>query len=78
LSNVPVPQGHGKPDVTLTIDVQNERDAIVHPYPFDVSPLPLAFEGRLVFKQSYAKQEEFLENFYSADRIGISYKLSAA
>jgi hypothetical protein len=78
LSNVPVPQGHGKPDVTLTIDVQNEREAIVDPYPFDVSPLPLSFQGRLVPKRSYSRQEEFLENFYNAERIGINYRLSTA
>jgi hypothetical protein len=64
--------------VTLTIDVQNEREAVVDPYPFDISPLPLSFEGRLVAKQSYSQQEEFLQNFYAADRIGISYKLRAA
>ncbi|HET7393273.1 MAG TPA: DUF3891 family protein [Candidatus Binatia bacterium] len=78
LSNVPVPVDDGKPDVTLTIDVQNEREAIVSPYPFDVSPLPLSFEGRLVPNRSYSKQEEYLEDFYKAERIGISYVLKAA
>ena len=78
LSNVPVPVGDGKPDVTLTIDVQNEREAIVSPYPFDVSPLPVSFEGRLVPNRSYSKQEEYLEDFYQAERIGISYSLKAA
>jgi Protein of unknown function (DUF3891) len=78
LSNIPVPVADGKPDVTLTIGVQNEREAIVSPYPFDVSPLPVSFEGRLVPNRSYSKQEEFLENFYKAERIGISYTLKAA
>ena len=78
LSNIPVPVGDGKPDVTLTIDVQNEREAIVSPYPFDVSPLPVSFEGRLVPNRSYSKQEEYLEDFYQAERIGISYSLKAA
>ena len=77
LSNVPVPVADGKPNVTLTIDVQNEREAIVSPYPFDVSPLPLSFEGRLVPNRSYSKQEDFLEDFYSAERIGIRYSLTA-
>ena len=75
LSNVPVPVTEGKPDVTLTIDVQNEHEAIVSPYPFDVSPLPLSFEGRLVPNRSYSKQEEFLDDFYSAERISINYQL---
>jgi hypothetical protein len=78
LSNIPVPVGDGKPDVTLTIDVQNEREAIVSPYPFDVSPLPVSFEGRLMPNRSYSKQEEYLEDFYQAERIGISYSLKAA
>jgi hypothetical protein len=78
LANVPVPVAPGKPDVTLTIDVRNEREAIVSPYPFDVSPLPVSFEGRLVPNRSYTKQEDFLEDFYKAERIGISYALKAA
>jgi Protein of unknown function (DUF3891) len=78
LSNVPVPTAPGKPDATLTIDVQNECDAIVHPYPFDASPLQVSFEGRLVSNRSYPNQEEFLEEFYKAQRIGIDYSLRAA
>ena len=77
LSNVPVPVADGTPDITLTIDVQNEYEAIVQPYPFDISPLPLSFEGRLLPNRSYARPEEFLEDFYSAERIGIRYSLSA-
>jgi Protein of unknown function (DUF3891) len=75
LSNVPVPVAPGRPDVTLTIDVQNEQEAIVHPYPFDISPLRISFEGRLVRNRSYLNQEEFLEDFYKAERIAISYSL---
>ena len=78
LSNVPVPVADGKPDVTLTIDVQNEREAIVSPYPFDVSPLRVSFEGRLVPNRSFSKQDEFLQDFYGAERIGIAYELSPA
>ena len=78
LANVPVPVSPGKPDVTLTVDVQNESDAIVRPFPFDVSPLTVSFEGRLVANRRYADQEEFLEDFYKAQRIGITYTLRAA
>ena len=78
LSNIPVPVGDGKPDVTLTIDVQNEREAIVSPYPFDVSHFPVSFEGRLLPNRSYSRQDEFLEDFYKAERIGINYSLKAA
>jgi Protein of unknown function (DUF3891) len=78
LANVPVPVGLGKPDVTLSVDVQNESDAIVRPFPFDVSPLTVSFEGRLVPNRRHANQEAFLEDFYKAQRIGISYTLRAA
>jgi Protein of unknown function (DUF3891) len=78
LADVPVPVSPGKPDVTLTVDVQNESDAIVRPFPFDVSPLNLSFEGRLVPNRRYANQEDFLSDFYKAQRIGINYTLRAA
>jgi len=78
LSNVPVPLAPGKPDVTLTVDVQNENQAIVRPFPFDVSPLMVSFQGRLLPNRPYADQEEFLQDFYRAERIAIDYELRAA
>ena len=78
LSNVPVPLAPGKPDVTLTVDVQNENQAIVRPFPFDVSPLMVSFQGRLLPNRPYADQEEFLQDFYRAERIAINYDLRAA
>ena len=78
LGGMPVPVAPGKPDATLTINVVNEKDAIVRPYPFDVSPLRLSFEGRLVQNRPYLAQEEFLRNFYGAERINITYTLRAA
>ncbi|HEY7167223.1 MAG TPA: DUF3891 family protein [Candidatus Binatia bacterium] len=78
LSNVPVPTFPGKPDATLALDIQNETDAIVRPYPFDVNPLRIAFQARLVPNRTYSGQEDFLENFYKAERIGVEYTLRAA
>jgi len=78
LSDVPVPVGPGRSDVTLTVDVQNEKDAIVLPFPFDVSPLVISFPGRLVPNRRYANQEDFLEHFYRSQRIEINYTLRAA
>jgi hypothetical protein len=78
LSNIPVPVAPGRDDVTLTLDIQNEKEAIVHPFPFDVSPLVISFQGRLVPNRPYAKQEEFLQDFYSAERIDVNYTLRAA
>jgi hypothetical protein len=77
LSDVPVPVAPGYADVTLAVDVQNEKDAIVRPFPFDVSPLVVSFPGRLVPNRRYANQEDFLEHFYRSQRIEISYTLRA-
>ena len=78
LSNIPVPVALGKPDVTLMVDVHNETEAIVRPFPFNVSPLRLSFEGRLVANRRYANAEEFLPEFYAGERIAINYTLRAA
>ena len=78
LSNLPVPVAPETQDVTLTIDVVNEQEAFVRPYPFDVSPLRVSFEGRLVGNRTYSSQEAFLEDFYKAERMGISYSLRAS
>lgn len=77
LSDVPVPVAPGHADVTLTVDVQNEKDAIVRPFPFDVSPLAISFPGRLVPNRRYANQEDFLQHFYRSQRIEITYTLCA-
>lgn len=75
LSNLPVPVAPGKPDVTLTIDVQTETLAVVRPFPFNVSPLRLSFEGRLVPNRAFTEPEDFLQKFYGGERIAINYDL---
>jgi hypothetical protein len=77
LANVPVPVAPGKPDVTITVDVQNETEAVVRPFPFDVNPLRLCFEGRLVPNRPFGTPDEFLEHFYGGGRIAINYTLNA-
>jgi hypothetical protein len=78
LADVPVPVAPGKTDVTITVDVRNETEAVIRPFPFDVNPLRLSFEGRLVPDQRYSSQGEFLSDFYRAERIIIHYELCAA
>jgi hypothetical protein len=78
LSGLTVPVAPDRPNETLTIDVQNETDAVVRPFPFDVNPLRLSFEGRLVQNQPFSNQEEFLKQFYGGERIAINYTLRAA
>jgi hypothetical protein len=78
LSGLPIPVSAEKSDVTLTVDVQNEADAVVRPFPFDMNPLQVSFEGRFVPNRPFASQDEFLDHFYRGDRIGIDYVLRAA
>ena len=78
LSGLTVPVAPDRPNETLTIDVQNETDAVVRPFPFDANPLRLSFEGRLVQNQPFSDQEEFLRQFYGGERIAIKYTLRAA
>ena len=78
LNDVPVPVAPGKNDVNLKIDVLDEKRAIVRPYPFDVDPLEVSFPARLVKTQKYENQDNFLRDFYSADRVTVTYVLQAA
>ena len=77
LSDLPVPVRPGVPDTTLTIDIQDETQAIVRPYPFDVDPLVIAFPGRLVPNRAYVGQADFRRHFYKAEPIAISYSLTS-
>lgn len=78
LSKTPVPLAVGCKDVILNVDVQDESNAIVTPYPFDVNPLVVSFPGRLVSSRAYASQEEFLPDFYAAEQVTVTYRLHGA
>jgi hypothetical protein len=78
LSDTPVPTGPDAPDTILTVDIQDEKNAVVKPYPFDVNPLVITFPGRLIPNGPYSTEEEFLNQFYGAERIDISYYLHAS
>ena len=78
LSDTPVPVGPGEKDATLTVDVRDEKNAIVKPYPFDVDPLVVSFPGRLVPNRPYSTQEEFLGDFYKGERVTVAYRLHAS
>ena len=77
MSNTPVPTMAGRDDVGMAVEVQDESRAIVTPYPFDVDPLEITFQGRLVPRGPYADREDFLKHFYSAERVAIRYTLSS-
>ncbi len=77
MNNVPVPVGPSGKHVRLTIDPTGENDAVVQPYLFDADPLVVSFPARLVPKRSYANPEDFLREFYRAERITVSCSLHA-
>jgi hypothetical protein len=77
MSNVPVPVRPGEPDAILTFAIQDEGSATVTPYPFDIDPLPVSFQGRLIPRRRYANQKEFLREYYRAERLPINYVLSS-
>ena len=78
LSGTPVPVTPGAKDVIMSVYVQDESNAVVRPYPFDVDPLVVSFPGRLVANRPYSGAEEFLPDFYAAERITVTYRLHRA
>jgi len=77
MSNVPVPRRPGKDDTILTFTIKDESRAAVAPYPFDIDPLIVSFQGRLIPKRRYASQDEFLLTYYGAEKLAINYLLSS-
>jgi hypothetical protein len=75
MSNMPTPTQPGEADAILTFTVEDESRATVAPYPFDVDPLPVSFQGRLVPRRRYGSQQEFLREYYGAERLAITYSL---
>jgi hypothetical protein len=78
LNDVDVPTRSGKPAVKIKIDTVSENRATLDPYPFDLNPLPVSFTARLVPKRAYKDGEDFLAEFYRAERIMITHTLTAA
>jgi hypothetical protein len=58
--------------------IKDERRATVAPYPFDLDPLPVSFQGRLIPKRRYANQDEFLHEYYRAEKLPIEYSLQSS
>jgi hypothetical protein len=75
LSDVPVPVAPGREDTTITVDILDETRARVHPWPFDVDALEVSFPARLVPDRAYEGQDEFLDYFYRAERLAVTYML---
>ncbi len=78
LNDAAVPVGPGHDDTTLAIDALDQTCAIVRPYPYDKDPLNISFPGRLIPRRRYASTDDFLEHFYKAERISVSYVLKGS
>ena len=78
LSGIAAPVNSGHEDTVLTFDIRDERSAVVTPYPFDVDPLPVSFQARLIPDHRYESQAEFLSEYYGAERLPVSYTLHSS
>jgi hypothetical protein len=78
LNDVDVPTKHDSAPVKITIDTVSEHRGAMTPYPFDVDPLVFSFPARLVPNRTYKDPEDFLGEFYRAERISISHSLASA
>jgi hypothetical protein len=78
LNDVDIPTQHGKPATKIAIDPIAPRQAVLTPYPFDLDPLPVSFAARLVPNRAYKNGEEFLSEFYRAEKITVTHQLASA
>jgi hypothetical protein len=63
--------------VKMSIDTIGSNRAILRPYPFDTDPLTVSFTARLVPNRAYRNSEDFLGEFYRAERITVSHTLAS-
>jgi hypothetical protein len=78
LNDVDIPTRHGQKPTKINIDPVSENKAVLRPYPFDIDPLPVSFTARLVPNRSYRDGEDFLGEFYRAERITVTHNLASA
>jgi hypothetical protein len=78
LNDVDVPTKHGQSPVKITVDTVAAHKAVLHPYPFDMDPLPVSFNARLVPNRTYKDGEDFLGEFYRAEHITVHHTLASA
>ena len=78
LNDVDVPVRPGDKPVKINLDTVGANRAIVRPYPFDCDPLPVSFTARLVPNRIYKNPEDFLAEFYRAERITVTHTLASA
>lgn len=78
LNDVDVPTKYGQSPVKIKIDPVGPNRAVLRPYPFDTDPLLFSFTARLVPNRAYKDGEDFLSEFYRAERLTITHQLASA
>jgi hypothetical protein len=78
LSDVPMPVAPGQPDTIVTIDPLDERRAVLAPYPFDVNPLEVVVNARLLPRRRFADRDDYQAELLRAPRLSTTYTLHAA
>jgi Protein of unknown function (DUF3891) len=78
LNDVDVPTKKGQRPVKINIDPVATNKAVLRPYPFDIDPLPVSYNARLVPNRKYENGEDFLGEFYRAERITIEHQLASS
>jgi Protein of unknown function (DUF3891) len=78
LNDVDVPVRPGVKPVKISIDTVGTHRAVVRPYPFDIDPMPVSFSARLVPNRRYTSPQDFLDQFYRAERITVTHTLASA
>jgi hypothetical protein len=77
LNDLDIPTKQGQQPVKINIDTVSEHEAILSPYPFDIDPLPVSFTARLVPNRAYQGGDDFLGEFYRAERITVNHTLAS-
>lgn len=78
LSDLAIPVAEGVADTRLHIEVLNDHDAIVRPYPFSVDPVIVTFPAKILPKRSYDDRSTFLRDYYTARPVVATYYLRRA
>ena len=78
LNDVDVPVRPGTRPVKVSLDTIAANRALVKPYPFDLDPLSVSFSARLIPNRAYKNPDDFLEEFYRAERLTITHTLASA
>src|SRR5262249_5423496 len=77
LNDVHVQSEQCRSATTMKVDSVSERRQVLFPCPYNVDSLVLSFPAYLVANRAYADSEDFLAEFYKADRITIPHTLAS-